>query len=189
MTTNAIRKPSITTPLGSVYSRAVEDFAKGISCPRCECDVYSIGISLEYFVGSVFMAMADADKLAPKADYTHLAMRQLDRKEKIVAINNDKLNQMLQYFYDNGGPIIEPPVDEQKASKIMPRFNSLINAFFDRMDVLVHESFTGKINVSEMDNEINTFVLEMYTTMKALYREYELRNAFDELIRIRLEKD
>lgn len=189
MTTIAIRSHNLATPLGSTYSRAVEDFSKAISCPRSECDVYAIGIGLEYFVGSVFMALADVEKIAAKSEYTQLAMRQLDRKERIVAVNNDKLNQMIQYFYDHGGPVIEPPVDEQRTDKITPRFNTLINEFFNRMDVLVSEAYADRTDVDEIENEIDASVLKMYTTMKGLYREYELRNAFDEIISIRNKRD
>lgn len=189
MTTTAARNRSVMTPLGSAYARAVEDFIKSVSCPRCEYDVYAIGISLEYFVGSVFVALAEMDRNVSGSEYTRLAMMQLERKEKIVAVNNNKLNQMLQYFYDNGGPIIEPPVDEQKAARIAPRFNAIINEFCDRMDVLVNESSSGRMGAREMEKETNAAVLEVYTASKALYREYELRNAFDDLLRFRTNKD
>ncbi len=187
MTTNAIRNQSISTPLGTAYSRAVDELMKAVSCPRCECEVYAVGISLEYFVGSIFLALADIEKGTRKPDYTHLAMKQLERKEKIVEINNDKLNQLLQYFYDNGGPIIELPVDEQKVARIAPRYNTLVNDFLHRMTVLVNESCAGTIKADQMETEVGANILEMYTAMKALYREYELRNAFDELIRIRVD--
>ena len=189
MTTTAATKQKVITPLGSAYTRAVEDFVKAITCPRCEYDVYAVGIALEYFVGSVFMTLAEMGRDVARSEYTHLAMMQLERKEKIVAVNNNKLNQMLQYFYDNGGPIIEPPVDEQKAARIAPRFKAIINEFCDRMDALVTKASAGRIGVREMEKETNAAVLEVYTAMKALYREYELRNACDYLLRFRTDEN
>lgn len=187
MTTIAIRNESLPEPLGTAYSRAVDEFVKAVSCPRCECEVYAVGISLEYFVGSIFLALADIDKGSPNAECTHLAMMQLERKEKIAEINNAKLNQMLQYFYDNGGPVMEFPVDEQRVAKIAPRFNALVNSLLHKMDALVIEASAGHIKIDQMEAEIGSSILETYTAMKALYREYELRNAYDELIRIRVE--
>ncbi len=189
MTTTAATNRKVMTPLGTAYTRAVEDFAKAVVCPRCEYDVYAIGISLEYFVGSVYMALAEKDRDVSSSEYTHLAMMQLERKEKIVAVNNNKLNQMLQYFYDNGGPIIEPPVDEQKAARIAPRFNAIINEFCNRMDVLVNEASAGRMGAREMEKETNAAVLEVYSAIKALYREYELRNACEDLLRFRTDEN
>jgi hypothetical protein len=183
MGTLQIRDESISTPL-SAYYRAVDDLTQAVVCPRCESDVYSFGMNLEYFVGSIFLALADIKKGASKLDFTNLAMKQLDRKEKIVKINNDALNRLLQYFYDNGGPIIESPVDEKTASKIAPRFKKIQDNFFDKMEVLVNQSSAGHI-VDQMEIKIDNIIFEMYTAMKALYKEDELRNAFDKMIRIR----
>ena len=188
MTTTAARNRSVMTPLGSAMPERWRISSRPSVVPvviRCLCHRHL----LEYFVGSVFVALAEMDRNVSGSEYTRLAMMQLERKEKIVAVNNNKLNQMLQYFYDNGGPIIEPPVDEQKAARIAPRFNAIINEFCDRMDVLVNESSSGRMGAREMEKETNAAVLEVYTASKALYREYELRNAFDDLLRFRTNKD
>jgi hypothetical protein len=101
------RETAKTTPETVSRVKPAGESAKPLRCPRCEDDVYSIAISLQYYTGAKYLELADRNLGAAKGIYTSLAMRQLDIKEAIAKIANDKLNLQLHYFYNNGGPAMD----------------------------------------------------------------------------------
>ncbi len=84
-----------------------------VPCPRYVQEVYSLGASLQYYVGDKYLNLGVLNKGAQKSQYETLALNQLDYKEAIQKLANLYLNEMLVYFYNNGGPVIEAPVSEK----------------------------------------------------------------------------
>lgn len=183
--TVTFREEKPSTFISDAHFKVADDFLTLVNCPRSENDVYSFAIKLEYYIGSLFMALAEIKEGNAKADCTNLAFKQLDRKEKIAKINNDKLNELLQFFYDNDGPIIEPLVDEKRSREITPLFRSILDKFLNQMDIIVKMISTGNIAANQMELKINSYLIEMYTAMIALYQEEEMRRAFGEMIQVR----
>ncbi len=173
------------TQITEDYSQAADKFTRTVPCPRSMNDVYSLAVSLQYCIGDTFLELAELNQGSQKDLYTQLALKQLDAKAEIEKLANANLNRLLSFFYNNGGPIIEPPVTNEQARDIQPFFNRIMYNFYDQLDSIVE--LTSNDSKSEIDLEklTNTYIVNMYSTMSKLFRADEIITAFDELIRIR----
>lgn len=165
-------------------TKAVDELINFGSCPCSVDEVYSLGISLQYYIGDIYLDL-EATQGPQKFLYKKLALNQLDIKEEIAKLANANLNQLLCYFYNNGGPIIEAPVSEEMAKEIQPFFNRIAVNFMNQLDVIVSMASKGNMDPSELESAINNNIIAMYTTMRKLFQVDEIENAFNELISIR----
>lgn len=147
------------------------------SCPRSVDEVYSLGIKLQYYVGGLYLEMIDSWQGNTKKFYQEQTMRQLAVKNDIQSLANENLNQLLAYFYDNGGPIIEPPVSEQAAREIQPFFNRIASSAMDQITRIKEEG-----NDAGIVKKIDDTVADMYSAMARLFNTVqEVSEAFSNL--------
>lgn len=182
---NAETFTEFVIPLRSIHAHAVEELIGSVKCPRSELDVYSFAIDMESYLSSVFAALANTRRGSSKMACTNLAFKQLERKEVIAKVNNDRLNIIMQYFYTNGGPIIEPPVNESRAKEIEQHFTYILANFIDQMDILVRMGSTGNIKIDRLADKVKIYIIDMYKAMEALYWENDMQKAFDAMIAAR----
>lgn len=181
MMTVKVKAVSVTMP--NHQPKAADKMANPVVCPRCVDEVYSLGISLEEYLGRVYLELAELNK-GKKNPYTNLLLDHLGIKKGIEELAKDNLDQLLTYFYENGGPIIEKPVSELTAREIQPFFNRVVTSFLDQMDFVWNKAYQGKMSASDLNNQINEHIVAMYTSMGKLFRNEEMQNAFNELIYI-----
>lgn len=171
---------------GPVQSeRRVALAAKPDRCPRCEHDVYALAMKMQYYIGAIYLDLADACPKEQKAAYNSQATAQLAKKEEIARFSNDRLNQLLYLFYNvNEGQIIPPPVSEKIAEEIQPDFDAVLTYFMNQMDDIVETGIDGTMSVAEVETHISACVVEAYQQMSTLYQVRELQRAFDEVIKL-----
>jgi hypothetical protein len=143
-------------------------------------EVYSLGLSLQNYLGDTYLALETMNKA-----YKNLALGELNANEEIRKLANVNLNQLLTYFYNNGGTIIEAPVSEQTAKEIRPFFNRIVVNFLEQLDFAVSAAAKGNISAEELKEVINNNVIELYTTMTTLFPVKEIQTTFTKLINIR----
>lgn len=150
--------------------------------PRSVDEVYSLGISLQNYLEDTYLALDAMNKA-----YNNLALGEQNANEEIRRLANVNLNQLLTYFYNNGGLIIEAqePVSEQTAKEIRPFFNRIVINFLDQLDIVVSVAAKGNISAEELKELINNNVIKLYTTMTILFPVKEIQTAFTKLINIR----
>lgn len=159
--------------------------SKPMNCPRCEHDVYAFAMRIQYYIGSLFLELADRNKSC-KAAYTSRAAAQLTMKDKIAGYSNERLNDLLRiFYYVNEGQVIPPPVSETMAETIQPDFDAKLTSFIKQLDEIVAAASIGKLTVEEAENQINAGVIEMYSQLKAVYQAEEIQTAIEEMIRIK----
>ena len=90
-------------------------------CPRSADEAYSMGVKMQGFIGGI---MAENISEAGSREEREAVKRQLAIKNRIRQLADFNLNQLLDYFYNNGGPVIEPPVSEHTAKDIQPFFRN-----------------------------------------------------------------
>lgn len=154
-------------------------------CPCSVDEVYSLGVSLQYCIGDIYLQLETMCRGDQKIKYKNLALLQLDIKEEIEKLANENLNKLWLYFYNNGGPVIQSPVSEKMAREIQPFFNRIASNFLNQVNVLVSLAAKRNMNASELESAINNNVIDMYTTMAMLFRVDEIQDAFDQLINVR----
>lgn len=148
--------------------------------PRSVDEVYSLGISLQNYLGDTYLALGAMNKA-----YNNLVLGELNANEEIQRLANANLNQLLTYFYHNGGPIIEAPVSEQTAKEIRPFFNRIVINFLGQLDFVLSVAAKGNISAEELKEVIDNNVIQLYTTMTILFPVKEIQTAFTKLINIR----
>jgi len=153
-------------------------------CPRSADEVYSFGVSLQYYIGDIYLELEALTQGEQRLYYKNLALSQLNVKQEIEKLANENLNRLLWYFYNNGGPIIEAPVTDNMAKEIQPFFNRIAVNFMNQLDVLVRLASKGNMSPSEMESTINEGIIDMYTTMGMLFNTDEIQDSFNELIEI-----
>lgn len=154
------------------------------TCPRTTEEVYTMGVKLQYMIGDLYLNYADKDKVT-KNILMGMAMKQLDKKAEVQELANIDLNKKLNFFYNNGGPILEPPVDEKKAKEINGFFNRIAENYLMKIDDLIHrttEEDQGGFDV--LETEVNKIIVRMLTDLANLYHEKEIRMAFKNLINL-----
>lgn len=151
-------------------------------CPRSVDEVYSMGIRLQYFIGGLYLEMADFQQGSFKKFYKEQVVKQLANKKEIQSLADNNLNCLLAYFYENGGPIIEPPVSEQIAREIQPFFNRIAANAMKRVNsIRVEAEYNGEDIVRVIDSTL----ADMYTAMSKLFnKDKEVSKAFINLAEI-----
>ncbi len=171
---NTAQKTVATNDLEQDEILCLEKFTRSVD------EVYSWGLSLQNYLGDTYLALDAMNKA-----YKNLALGELNANEEIRRLANANLNQLLTYFYNNGGTIIEAPVSEQTAKEIRPFFNRIVINFLEQLDFAVSTAAKGNISAEELKEAINNNVIELYTTMTTLFPVKEIQTAFTKLINIR----
>lgn len=169
----------------NISNRTSDELVNLEPCPRSVDDVYSLGVRIQYYIGAVYLELDGMSKGSKQTVYTALALKQLEGKEEIEKLVNENLNRLLGWFYNNGGAIIEPPVSEQLAKELQPFFNRVMANFLYQLDVLMKMTAKGDISASDLDESINNNIIALYTVLCKLFKDEEIKDAFNELIGIR----
>ncbi|MEA4926226.1 MAG: hypothetical protein VB084_13060 [Syntrophomonadaceae bacterium] len=154
-------------------------------CPRSVDQVYSLGVRIQYHIGEIYLELERLNQGNAKSHYKALALRQLDGKDEIEKLANINLNHLLTYFYNNGGPIIEPPVSEEMVQEMRPFYIRLSENFLKQMDFIVNLASKGRMTITEIESTIDHSVSELYLTMSMLFPIEEIKDAFNDLIMVR----
>ena len=134
---------------------------------------------MQGFTGCI---VADNFSVAGIREEREAVKRQLAIKNRIRQLADFNLNQLLDYFYNNGGPVIEPPVSEHTAKDIQPFFNRIaMNALIQMMEAAEH--YQG--DLQEAAANITDITVSMYEAIIRLYPETnEVKAAFAEMIEL-----
>jgi len=182
------KQSTIMNPTNSsterIYSTISTEQFDVIPCPRSKEEVYSIGIKLLYLTGDIYLKYANTRNGFPKNTLKALALKQLDRKSEIQKLAQRELNERLAYFYNNGGPIIEPLVSEIQAKEINGFFNRITANYLDQMDVTISKANQCNDNLKVLEGEINKIMARMLVDLANLYHDTDIRQAFEEMIRM-----
>lgn len=165
--------------------KASNELKNPVACPKNVDGVYSLGVSLQNYIGAIYLELNSMNKEYKKNIYTNLALNQLGIKKEIEKLAKDNLNRLLAYFYENGGPIIEAPVSEQSVNEIRPFFNKIVTNFINQVEYFANRASIGEMSTDALDNEINGQVISMYQAMSSLFKIDEMENAFKDLISVR----
>lgn len=155
------------------------------ACPRTADQVYSLGINIQYCVGDIYLELSRLNQGTVKNQFKTRAIQQLDGKNEIEKLANINLNKLLTYFYNNGGPVIEPPLTEQTAREIQPFFARITANFMKQLNGIAAMAAKSNLSAGDLDNMINGDIIDMYTTMSMFFPIDEIKDAFNDLIRVR----
>lgn len=156
-----------------------------ISCPRYKKDVYALGINLQYYIGDMYLQLAEISQGEVKSQFKRMAVTELEIKQQIQQINNANLNELLSYFYNNGGKIIEAPVASEQTKEIHPFFNRILNTFIKRIESWLVLAAEGTVTPDRLDSMVSYDIIEMYGNMCKLFKVDEIVRGFEVLIKIR----
>lgn len=165
-------------------TKAAYEVVTSVSCPRNVNDVYSLGVSLQYCIRAKYIELEDLNRNAAKSLCFNLAKKQLDIKKEIEKTAHHKLNSVIQYFYDHGGPIIENPISEQMVKEVQPFCNRIMGIFLKSLDDAADLTLNGKMSVEQFDATVNKTLYEMYGALGRLLQVDEIQQAFNDLIDI-----
>lgn len=165
-------------------TKAAYELVNSIPVPRSVDDVYSIGSNLQYCIRAKYSELADVSGKNMKAQFTDLAVRQLKIKKEIDKAANYNLNTLLHYFYQNGGPIMEDPVNETMAKDLRPFFTRLTGNFLTSLDQVADDAYMGKMSAAEMETAVNNSISSLYGTAAQLFPVDVMQKAFLELAEI-----
>jgi hypothetical protein len=178
------KKIQLTVKPDSIRMPKYQSKAAPAVCPRSAEDVYALGISLQKYISSVYVELAEMNK-GRKNPYTNMVLKQLVIKRKLEELSRDNLNGLLAYFYNNGGPIIEPPVSEQLAAEIQPSVNSIVSSFLTQANLLINQAVEGDLLAGDLEAEIDNKIIDMYTAMGRIFKHADMQKAFEQLIEVR----
>lgn len=178
------KKIQLTVKPDSIRMPKYQSKKAPVVCPRSAEDVYALGISLQKYISSLYVELAEMNK-GRKNPYTNMVLKQLVIKRKLEEISRENLNGLLTYFYNNGGPIIEPPVSEQLAAEIQPSVNSIVSRFLTQANLLINQAVEGDLLAGDLDAAIDNQVIGMYTAMGRLFQHDNMQKAFEQLIEVR----
>ena len=150
-------------------------------CPRNVNDVYSLGTTLQHYIESRYLELASLNQWTDKDLCKDLAEKQLEGKRQVDVLRLANLNQLLIYFYDNGGPIIEDPVPEQETRMIMPFFNRIMINFEKHIHAVLMSAIKGKTPSGNLEACVNGVLISTYSAISDLYQDTTMQNAFMEL--------
>jgi len=150
-------------------------------CPRSADEVYSMSIKVVNFVDKIYSEMAA--KYCDDRALQEEVSRQRVIKKTIRQLADHNLNQLLDYFYSHGGPIIEPPVSEQTAKEIQPFFSRItVNALTQIEAVTDRNQAASPAEAAEV---ISAVTVNMYEGMSRLYAGIpEVKETFEELMQL-----
>jgi len=162
---------------------ATDKIAEIGTCPRSVDEVFSLGIKLQYYIGGVYMEMAEMRRGEAKKYFKQQAVKQLAIKDEIKYLADNNLNRMLDYFYANGGPVIEPPVSDETAKRIQPFFNRIASSSLDEIRNVIDEG--SNYDAENVAMYVTETVADMYSAISRLYEaESAMTGAFKELLAI-----
>lgn len=168
--------------MSAEYSILHETVTNPISCPRCEIDVYFLGISIEDYLVNTFMELAMHNK-KPHNIFEALAENHMARRDKMRELAHNSINCSLFYFYAQGGPVIEPPVSEQYIMEVTPSFNKKIAKFFGYLNDTYY-IISKANNTARVERELTHYIIELFAKLSCLYQDAEINEAFADLIGI-----
>ncbi len=172
----------------TVYTDEADNSFKPIACPRYINDVYSIGTNLHYYIGDIYLQLAEGKQGDIKQQYKTMAIVELEIKDEIQKIGNASLNEILGYFYNNGGTVVESALSYQESKAIQPFFNRILDIFTKKVDLLTVLAANGRITPGRMESIINYDLVELYSKMSKLFPVDKMVRAFDQLVTINLSK-
>lgn len=178
------KKIQLTVKPDSIRMPKYQSKKAPVVCPRSAEDVYALGISLQKYISSLYVELAEMNK-GRKNPYTNMVLKQLVIKRKLEELSRENLNGLLAYFYNNGGPIIEPPVSEQLAAEIQPSVNSIVSGFLTQANLLINRAVEGDLKADDLETEIDDQVMSMYTAMGRIFQNDDMQKAFEQLINVR----
>ena len=164
------------------HNGSITEFVNLHACPCSVQEVYTLAISLQYYIGNLYLEIADISHEPQKTLYTNLAMRQLETKNDLQRICNDYLNELMYRFYKAGGPIIDDRLSELQLKDIQAFYKRILTNLLLHFDLLVDMSFNGSLSIEQMLTEISDYTFHTYTTLGKLYSDNKIQRAFNELI-------
>lgn len=167
------------------HSKAANDIAKLDPCPRSVDDVYVLGMILQNHICGILHDIQTLCDSAQAEMYGELILEQLSIKDAILDLANKNLNQLLHYYYSNGGPIMDILVTEAMARDINPFFNHIASNFLNDLDVITNLAYNGTITASELGNAIDNYMNATYQTMGKMFPFKEMQHAFNKLVEVR----
>ncbi len=165
------------------YSNKFTDYE--ITCPRYIHDVYSIGTNLQYYIGDIYLQLAEVSQEDLKNQFTKMAFEEFEIKNKIQKIDNAHLNELIGHFYNSGGSIIEPALSYQRFKARYPFFNRILNIFTKQVESSMMLAANGSISAGDLKSMVNYGIIQMYTNLSKLLQVSEIAKAFEEMIAIR----
>lgn len=163
------------------YSPKSPEPVEPLAFPCSVEEIYNLGISLQYYIGGIYLNLANQSKGEQKKCYSKLALAQLNVKKAILKMVNEHLNERLYYFYNNGGPVIKPPVSEREAKKLSGFFNRIVANYLNQIDVSVAIAAEGGMTADKLESEINNIVMHMFSSLSNLYRHDDMKQAFNNM--------
>lgn len=160
------------------YSTKSAELIDPMAFPRSVEEIYTMGISLQYYIGDIYLRLAAMNKGTQKNRYNEIAVAQLKVKNEIQKLANAHLNEKLNYFYNNGGPVIEAPISEREAKELNGFFNRIVANYLNQMDVIVTMTAEGSMSSSDLESEINNIIIRMFVSLSNLYQLDDLKQAF-----------
>ncbi len=149
-------------------------------CPRNVSHVYALGVRLQNYIVDRYLELA-ATQQCMGASCEALAGQRLESKKQIESMANHHLNQLLTYFYDNGGPVIEDPVSEQEARLILPFFSRIMTNFEKHLHSILIKAVAQKISSDQLQASINGMLVSTYSAISDLYQNQDMQSAFMDL--------
>lgn len=168
----------------SADNGSIAEFVKLHSCPCSVQEVYSLAISLQYYIGNLYLEMADGSQEPQKSQYMSLAMRQLENKKNLQKICNDYLNELMDCYYKTGGPIIDDRLSESQLKDVQAFFQRILTNLLLHYEILVDMSSNGSMSLSQMSAEIDSYTLFTYSTLGKLYSDAKIQRTFNELTKL-----
>ena len=164
------------------HNSSIAQFVNAHPFPCSVDEVFSLAISLQYYIGNLYLEMADICHEPQKTEYLDIALQQLENKKTIENNCNDYLNELMDYFYKTGGPIMDDRVSELQSKEIQAFFQRILTNLLTHFDILVDMSFNGSLSLEQMQTEVNYYTLHSYASWGKLYRNVKIQRAFNELM-------
>lgn len=167
------------------HIKAANDIAKLDPCPRSVDDVYVLGMILQNHICGILQDIQTICDSARAEMYEELVLEQSAIKDSILDLANKNLNQLLHYYYSNGGPIMDILVTEVMARDINPFFDHIASNFLNDLDVITNLGYNGTITARELGNAIDNYMNATYQTMGKMFPFNEMQHAFSKLVEVR----
>ncbi len=164
------------------HNGSIAQFVNAHPFPCSVEEVFALAISLQYYIGNLYLEMADICHEPQKTEYLNIAMQQLENKKAIEKSCNDYLNELMDYFYKTGGPIMDDRLNELQSKELQAFFQRILTNLLTHFDILVDMSLNGSLSLEQMRTEVNYYTLHSYSSWSKLYRNVKIQRAFNELM-------
>jgi hypothetical protein len=155
------------------------------SCPRYLKEVYDLGADLQYYIGDMYLQLAELSQVKIKATYQKMAVHQLEMRQRIERLNEAHLNEILTHFYNNGGKVVEAPLASEASKELQPFFNRMMDTFLKRLESALVLAAEGSISPEQLGSMIDNDITEMYRNLGKLFQVEPIVRGFEAMIRIR----